>query len=134
MREVLPLARLDQHRAGIGNAGHARVGHIGDVTAVFERGDDLFGAFAFVVRVQGTRRFFDVEMIEQKPRMARIFAVNDVDRGQRLDRSRTQIAEVADGGCDKVQHQRTLVLRLSPRSSTIAVSAPSIMRLATRSP
>ena len=130
----LAVTRIDEHRPGIGDARHARVGHIGDLPAAFQRFDDLLGAFALVVRMQRARRLLNAEVLQQQSGMAGVLAIDAVDRAERFDRTRGEVAEVSDGRCDKIQHQRTLVRRLSPFRSTIAVSAPSIMRLATRSP
>ena len=134
MGETFSLTGFHEHGAGIGDPRHAGVGNVRDIAPVLERADHFLGAFALIVRMQRPGRFFDAEVIEQKPGMARVLAVDHVDRGQDLDRARREIAEVSDGRCDEVQHQRILVRRLLPRSSTIEVSAPSIMRLATRSP
>ena len=83
---------LDQHRAGIGHARHARVGHISDVGARFQRVDHLFGARALVVQMQTFGGFADLKMFQKQPRMPRVFTIDHVDRAERFDRAGAQIA------------------------------------------
>ena len=70
--------------AGVGYAGRARVGHERTAFAGGKLGKDRFARRAFVVLEIVDDRLFDAEMIEQKPRNARVLRRDKIDLAQGL--------------------------------------------------
>ena len=98
-RPARPPGRAGGPRRGGG--GRARIRYQGDVLAAFEHADEAPDGLALVVLVEGDLGLFDLEVLEQQAGFARIFARDDIDAAQHLERTQRDVAQVADGGGDE---------------------------------
>ena len=85
-------AGLNECLAGVGHAGHARVGDINDGFARLQTAHNLLGALAFVLPIAGDERFLDADVVEQGERSPRVLAIDRVTVGQRLTHTRGEVA------------------------------------------
>ena len=89
--------------AGIADAGQAGVGDDGDAFAGGEFFDQLRGAPRFVVFVIADERLVDLEVPEQIPGVPRVFAGDEIDALEHLQRAQRDVPEIADGSGDEEQ-------------------------------
>jgi hypothetical protein len=95
----------DQALAGVGDAGHAGVGHQRDALAPDKPGQHSGDLADLGVLVDHDERpALDAGQGQQLAGAARVLAAHRVGRGQRLGSPGAEVAEVADGGAH--QHQR----------------------------
>ena len=83
--------------AGIGDDGHARVRHDGDLFALPRSGKDLFRRLPLVEFMAGKERFFDPVGGEQFEGVAGVLAEDDVRRPEFLERAEGDILQISDG-------------------------------------
>ena len=86
---------------GVGDGGHAGVGHERARLTGEQPGDDLLTAGVFVVLIVAHARFFDLKMVEELRRHARVLGGDEVGAAQRLECTHGQVAEVADRRADQ---------------------------------
>ena len=89
--------------AGVGDGGHTGVGHERARLTGEQAGDDLLAAGVFVVLIVAHARFFDLKMVEELRRHARVLGGDEVGAAQRLECTHGQVAEVADRRADQIQ-------------------------------
>ena len=89
--------------AGVGDGGHAGVGHERARLAREQPRDDLLTAGVLVVLVVAHARLFDLKVVEQLCGHARVLGGDEVGAAQRLECAHGQVAEVADRRADQIQ-------------------------------
>ena len=95
---------VDEHAAGVADAGCACVGNDGDVDVLGEHAfDERRGAVFFVMLMVGYAGCVDAEMVEQGAGDPRILRGNQCTVFQRFQRTGTDIGKVADRRCDDVK-------------------------------
>ena len=101
---------VDEHAAGVADAGCACVGDDGDVDVLGEHAlDERRGTVFFVMLMVGYAGRVDAEMIEQGAGDPRIFRSDQRTVFQRFQRTGTDIGKIADRRCDdvKTRHVRS---------------------------
>ena len=88
--------------AGVGDGGHAGVRDEGAGLPREEALENLRPALEFVVLIIAHGRLFDLKMIEQLGRDARVLGGDEVRVAQRFERADGEVAEVPDRGGDEV--------------------------------
>ena len=87
----------DETAAGVGDAGGAGVGDDGDVVAVSEYAEHLVDAVVFGVIVGHDQALgADAGVPQQRSGAAGVLAADERDGVEHLDRTRREVAEVAD--------------------------------------
>ena len=93
-------AGTQEPMAGIADAGKPR-----DFFAGGKLLDEFGGAARFVVFVVADERLSDFKMREQVPAVPRVFARDQIDRFQNLQRAECDVTEVSDRRGDEVEHR-----------------------------
>ena len=98
---------LEEALARVRDRWHAGVRDQGNRAAFAESLDELFAAGGLVVLVEADPRDArDLVVVQQSARVARVFAGDDVDGTEAVERPDGDIAKVADRGGDKVEGAR----------------------------
>ena len=102
---TVPLLGALAHNvlAGVGDGGHAGIGHERARLTGEQAGDDFLAAGVFVVLVVAHAWFFDLKMVEELRRHACVLGGDEVGTAQRFERAHGQVAEVADRRADQIQ-------------------------------
>jgi hypothetical protein len=103
-RQALSDAAAHECEARITDAGRAGVADERHVTTLREQIDDAVARLAFVVLVERDLRLVNLKALEQLAGVARILGGDEVNRAQRVECAGADVAQIADGGGDQVEH------------------------------
>ena len=95
---------FEEAHAWVGDAWHACVGDDGDGGTVAELLDEVCGAHGLVVLVIGDEGFVDAVVLQEDSGVACVFGGDEVDGAEGIEGAESDVGEVADGGCDEVEH------------------------------
>ena len=116
--------RADQSMPRIRNPWKTGVGEERDLCARFQTGDQFRGATRFVVLMITDEWLGDAEMLQEQPRMPRVFGRNQVNGAKRLQRAHRDICAIADRRRNHEEHTlRNDRLRKSGGFQSIAMAA-----------
>lgn len=93
----------DQILTGVGDGRGARIGDERTALTRKQPLHDAQAAFCLVVLVIAHEWLFDLQMIEQLERHARILGGDEIRLGERLFCPRGDVAEISDGRWDKIE-------------------------------
>src|SRR5690606_16983591 len=103
----------DQIEARIADERRTRIRDQRDRLATRETSDELLRAACLVVLVERHERALDAEVLEELPRMTRVFGGDQAYLCENLTGARREIPEIADRGRNHVK--RSCVLAHAPR-------------------
>ncbi len=93
----------NQPASGIADSRHPCIRNYCDPRSRFQLLNQFGGALPLIVLVATDGRRFDLEMIQQLLRLARVFAGDAVGALQYVERAQRNVAEIADGRRDKIK-------------------------------
>ena len=102
-----------QARAGVTDAGSARIAHVGHPLALLQARQDRLRTFLFVVLMhckQLRAIFFDAVAAQQTLGVAGVFAGNAIDKLQHVQGAQADIGQIADGCGHHIQGALRIML------------------------
>src|SRR5579871_603937 len=105
--ELLSGGKRPPHDAEprIGDPRCSCVRHDGHRFALRQQAHNALPGARLVVFVEGDLRFLYLKTLEHQPGFARVLAGDDIGGAQRLQGAQRNIAQIADRGCDEVEHR-----------------------------
>ncbi len=103
---MMPHGQRHQPVSRIADARHARVANHGNVVPALQVDDQLGGARQLVVLVIADGGLVDAVVVQQRGRVPRVLAGDEVNLLEHVQRAQSDVFQIANGRADEIKRPR----------------------------